>query len=283
MANSNGWGDGAANNTIGWGQGANNAINWGKSHSLSSAGLTNIVGVTTDADAQAFITAAAITDETQKSAINTLVTDLKTDSLWNKMLLIYPFVGGTAQSNSFNLKNTSFGTLTYASGILHGSLGIKGNTANYADTGIKSTTLGITQNSASAGVYMQSWAVNQTMAYGHFGNFSLYRAGLLIFPMVNNGIVSSANVSSVNGFFQSSRNNGSNLLFKDKNNAATTLSIASSALNSTLNLYVCFGNNYNGVSDWISFQYFALGLTETDLTNMYIAVQKFQTTLGRQI
>ena len=31
-----------------------------------------------DADAQAFITAASITDNTQKSAINTLVTQLKT-------------------------------------------------------------------------------------------------------------------------------------------------------------------------------------------------------------
>ena len=46
MANSNGWGDGAANNNIGWGKGANNTINWGKSHSLSNAGRTNIVGST---------------------------------------------------------------------------------------------------------------------------------------------------------------------------------------------------------------------------------------------
>ena len=45
MANSNGWGDGAANNTIGWGQGANNAIGWGSSHATSYAGATDIVGV----------------------------------------------------------------------------------------------------------------------------------------------------------------------------------------------------------------------------------------------
>jgi len=45
MANSNGWGDGSANNNIGWGKGANNLINWGKSHFLSWAGLTDIVGV----------------------------------------------------------------------------------------------------------------------------------------------------------------------------------------------------------------------------------------------
>jgi hypothetical protein len=45
MANSNGWGDGAANNSIGWGQGANNTINWGDVYADSWAGATDIVGV----------------------------------------------------------------------------------------------------------------------------------------------------------------------------------------------------------------------------------------------
>lgn len=49
MANSNGWGDGAANNAIGWGQGANNAIGWGDIHADSWAGLTDIVGAQTAA------------------------------------------------------------------------------------------------------------------------------------------------------------------------------------------------------------------------------------------
>jgi len=46
MANSNGWGDGAANNTIGWGQGATNTIGWGSVYAVSNAGLTNIIGTT---------------------------------------------------------------------------------------------------------------------------------------------------------------------------------------------------------------------------------------------
>ena len=49
MANSNGWGDGAANNTIGWGQGANNIIGWGSIYAVSDAGLTDIIGVTATA------------------------------------------------------------------------------------------------------------------------------------------------------------------------------------------------------------------------------------------
>ena len=92
MANSNGWGDGAANNQIGWGQGANNNIGWGDSHAKSWAGATDIVGITTDADAQAFITAAAITDPTQQAAINNLVVGMKADGIWTKMKAVYPFV-----------------------------------------------------------------------------------------------------------------------------------------------------------------------------------------------
>ena len=49
MANSNGWGDGAANNTIGWGKGAINAIGWGSVYAVSSAGRTDIIGATATA------------------------------------------------------------------------------------------------------------------------------------------------------------------------------------------------------------------------------------------
>jgi hypothetical protein len=283
MANSNGWGDGAGNNAIGWGQGANNSIGYASVYASSNAGSTDIIGVTTDSNAAAFIAAAGITNETQKTAINTLVVDLKAAFIWNKLILFYPFVGGTALSNSKNLKNTNFGTLTYSTGVTHGALGIKGNGSSYADTGLKSTTLGITQNNAASGVYMQSWATNQTMAYGHYGNLTMYKGIPAIYPMINNLLAPTIIPSSFTGFLQMSRNSGANFLFKDKNASATTVIAASSALNSTLNLYVCYANNYNGVADWISCNYYATGLTETDLTNMYTAVQKFQTTLGRQI
>jgi len=143
MANSNGWGDGAANNAIGWGQGANNNIGWGKSHSLSSAGLTDIVGLTTDSDAQAFITAAAITDATQQSAIDTLVKGLKTDGLWSKMKAVYPFVtdnrnllGYTTTFTSPNYVTDSTATFT-----------LNNTTApDGSNTGVRFTAVGSNNN-----------------------------------------------------------------------------------------------------------------------------------------
>jgi hypothetical protein len=92
MANSNGWGDGAGNNAIGWGQGANNSIGWGDSHAKSWAGLTDIVGITTDPAASAFIAAAGITGATQQLAIDNLVKGLKADGIYSKMKAVYPFV-----------------------------------------------------------------------------------------------------------------------------------------------------------------------------------------------
>jgi len=45
MAVTNGWGQGAVDNTIEWGQGASdNTISWGKSQTVSAAGETNITG-----------------------------------------------------------------------------------------------------------------------------------------------------------------------------------------------------------------------------------------------
>jgi hypothetical protein len=84
-----------------------------------------------DPDAQAFITAAAITDPTQQTAINTLVVDLKGYGIWTKSKALYPFVGGTASQHKFNLKDprdldAAF-RLVFTGGWTHSSNGILGN------------------------------------------------------------------------------------------------------------------------------------------------------------
>jgi len=100
--------------------------------------VTSVVNAV-DADAQAFISAAGITDLTQAAAINTLVNDLKTYGIWTKMKAIYPFVGGSATSHKFNLKDprdldAAF-RLVFNGGWTHASTGAKPNgTTGYAKT-----------------------------------------------------------------------------------------------------------------------------------------------------
>jgi hypothetical protein len=99
---------------------------------------TSTVGCS-DLDADAFLLATGITDPIISAAICNLVVGLKTDGLWSQMTAIYPFVGGTATTHKYNLKdprdlNAAY-RLTFYGGWRHDSQGILGNGTNtYADT-----------------------------------------------------------------------------------------------------------------------------------------------------
>lgn len=113
-----------------------------------------------DPDAQAFITAAGLTDTGQKDAINNLVLDLKSASLWSKLLAFYPFVGGTASSHKYNLLNPADTNaayrLTFNGTVTHSSTGIRSTTGGYADTHwAPSSTLSIWER-GSFGYYLQN-------------------------------------------------------------------------------------------------------------------------------
>jgi hypothetical protein len=97
--------------------------------------------MTIDQDSTNFIIASGLSDSVQISAIETLVSDLKTYGLWTKMTAIYPFVGGSAASHKFNLKdprdlNAAY-RLVFYGGMSHTSNGIVPNgTTSYADTNL---------------------------------------------------------------------------------------------------------------------------------------------------
>jgi hypothetical protein len=266
MANSNGWGDGAANNAIGWGQGANNSISWGKSHSLSNAGATDIVGLTTDADAQAFITAAAITDATQQSAIDTLVKGLKTDGVWTKMKAIYPFVGGTASTHKYNLKDprdldAAF-RLVFNGGWTHSSTGATPNGTNgYADTKCKITDA----NSGHLSFYSRTNSVFTSCSMGGVGGGGSQSA--LFLTYASNRISS----AGTRNFVQSSiiAQTDASIGVQNTNNYIGALS-GSGTANSYDNKQVAFSS----IGD---------GLTDTEASNLYTRVQAFQTALSRQV
>lgn len=119
--------------------------------------------VITDPDALAFIAASGITDNTQKSAINSLVLSLKGYSVWSSLNAIYPFVGGTAFTHKWNLKDPrdldAAYRLEFFGGWTHNSNGITGNGTNaLANTFYNPSTN--TMN--SLGVYARTGTVNQT-------------------------------------------------------------------------------------------------------------------------
>jgi hypothetical protein len=302
MANSNGWGDGAANNSIGWGQAANNTINWGDIQADSWAGATDIVGITTpavDPDAQAFITAASITDPTQQSAINTLVTDLKGYSIWSKMKALYPFVGGTASSHKFNLKNpldtdAAF-RLVFSGGWTHSSTGATPNGTNaYADTKldlINNTTL----NSTSFGVYSRTNSNGTEVEIGAEGSAPTSGSNIFIrFSGVTYARVNSLQAwisysdTDSRGFYISNRT-ASNVVNTWRNNVKKATGTTPSLLPVGNVSYTLGVNNVAvGAKQYYStkeqaFAFIGDGLTDTEAGNFYTAVQAFQTALNRNV
>lgn len=246
-----------------------------------------------DPDAQAFITAAAITDNTQQNAINTLVLALKGYSIWTKFKAIYPIVGGVASSHKFNLKDprdldAAF-RLTFASGWTHESTGMTPNgTSAFANTFLNTNTQ-LNVHSHSFGIYSRTNSTSGTQVYGSFANSGLFlqnnlTAANFVSGSLSNGISYTANPST--SLLMLTRT--SNTLSKAFR-AGILLGQVTASMNSLplFNFYLGARNN-NGTpqfysSHQLAFAFLGDGLTDTDSANLYTAVQAFQTTLSRQV
>jgi len=248
-----------------------------------------------DPDAQAFITAAAITDPTQQSAINQLVVDLKGYGVWSKMKALYPFVGGTAAQHKWNLKDprdldAAF-RLVFSGGWTHSANGALPNGTNaYADTKF-ATTGNIAQNSGSMGVYSRTntattgaHGIRPGSLTGFFELFERWTDNNFYCYLNDSGGFSGSNTDS-RGFNQGSRT-ASNAIRYNRNTTTNTGTTASNAT-STLTAYIGASNASNSPTFYnnreIAFYYIGDGLTNTEMQNYYTAVQAFQTTLGRSI
>lgn len=104
---------------------------------------TSSLPVTPKNEAADFIAATGITDSTIIAAITTLVSDLKTAKLWHRLYAIYPFVGGTADTNKYNLRDArdldAAYRLLYTGTPVHDANGITWASGAYADTNFKQT------------------------------------------------------------------------------------------------------------------------------------------------
>ena len=254
----------------------------------------------TDADAQAFITAAAITDSTQQSAINTLVTQLKTYGIWTKMKALYPMVGGTATSHKFNLKDprdldAAF-RLVFNGGWTHTSTGAKPNGTNgWATTyfnGWTNLTNPLTSNHLS--IYLRTnidepvWDIGSAIDPGYQYTMTI-RASNVIYA--GNGVravfVSNTNTDS-RGLFINSRTglnthklliNG--VLTATNTNTCELIPSTNIALATRYNVSTSTPQSYSSKEQ--AFASIGDGLTDAEAANFYTAVQTYQSTLGRNV
>jgi len=247
-----------------------------------------------DPDAAAFIVAAGITNSTQKTAINQLVLDLKSYSLWTKFSAIYPFVGGTATSHKYNLKDPrdldAAYRIQFNGGWTHDSNGIQGDgSTGYADTFAAMNTAAIPNRSnhwssynrilPSGTKYNGIFDTGLFVAFGGaWGSGQNWFASLQNFS--NSGVASQ--VGFVNGTVTST---SASALYRNGTSIWTPNNPTS--MTNQYNYYLGATNQggspqfYNTTN--IAFASLGGSMNATNASNFYTAVQAFQTTLGRQV
>jgi hypothetical protein len=251
-------------------------------------------GVPYDADAQAFLTAASITDPTISGAINTLVVQMKADNIWTKMKAIYPLVGGTASTHKWNLKdprdlNAAY-RLQFFGGVTHDSNGITSNGTNaYADTFLNdSTHLGNTNKSVS--MYIRNiLTVGSPMGVVNSAGTAFNR----FYPEFSNVDYSSLGTSQVGrakagtqkGFFTMSKSASGSFKYYRPGTAIITSTAANQAnVNGTY--YLLASNNTVGAEYSVGNLAFASiqeSLNDTEEANFRTAIIAFETTLSRNV
>ena len=258
----------------------------------------------TDADAFAFVEAAGIGDPTQQAAVNTLVVGLKTNNLWNKMQVVYPFVGGTAYAHKFNLKDTSLYQVSFAGGINHTSLGVV-TTATNASAGTGIIMRAALSNISSSAHVSMNFNTNSSASYnvviGNTPNWpaaSEFRQGISMAHGYFGGTTPSvAGFSATVPSLPTRVGNGQGLWVTSRVSDTVTGYRRSSVQDFSTSIGGATFSDFNSRNDQIQmFQDYSYGgtaglivncatigdgLTQTDVNNLYTLLNTYNTSLSR--
>ena len=244
-----------------------------------------------DADAAAFFSrvyaAGGALSYTEVSATETLVADLKANSLWTPMKAIYPMVGASAAACAQNLKSSSF-TGSFSSGWTFASTGVTPNgTSAYMDTTFNPNTSISDINSAHLSIYSRTTTGNNAVDIGvasPYWDIEIIYNSFYMGDMGGNYLVT-AN-SDAKGLWTNSRISSSNIVAY-RNGSSFVSATSAPTTKPNYNVYIGARNDSNTTLFFSNRQYaFASigdGLTSTNVSNLYTAVQSFQTTLARQV
>jgi len=246
----------------------------------------------------AWIAATGETDLTILGALNTLESDLTTYGLTSKMKALYPFVGGTSTKHSYNFMNTAAFQITFNGGWTHSSNGAAPNGTNaYGDTGFNPISNSLstanchlsyyarTSSTASDGAELGSYSSSlQTGPVLQAKSVDFQNRYFYYFFKKAANSVSSAPTGLITG---SSVSDTRRDIYNNGTSVANNTTTDTSSLNN-FNIYIGAANIDNSsVSSYSNAQcaYACIGqgLSSTDVSNLYTAVQAFQTTLSRNV
>ena len=248
-------------------------------------------GGSLDPDAQAFLTATAITDSTISSAINTFVVSWKNYGLWVKSYALYPLVGGTSSTHKFNLKDPrdldAAYRLGFNGGWTHSSTGALPNGVNaWANTFLISQDV-LSLNSTSIGVYSRTNTDVLSPAIGNVtgaasGEASLWlRFGNTTYLRVNGSTASTQANSDSRGLFIANRVNSTQVQLQIRGTQYTYSNASNSLYTNPFQLGGVNPNNFDNKQ--LAFAFIMDGLTSQNMTDANTAIVAFQTALSRNV
>jgi hypothetical protein len=263
---------------------------------LSSHGIIASQIASFDADAVAFFnrvtTAGGSLSLTEKQAVNQLVLDLKANSLWTPMKAIYPMVGASAAACAQNLKSASF-TGVFNGGWTFASTGVTPNGTNaYMDTCLNASTH-LTTSSGHLSYYSRTnailtgWLMGAETTAADRTQFIVRTDGAgAYYGRYGSNTIATINGTTSLGLSIFNRPSSSDVRLYQSSGLINTTTYSASGL-PNLTIYLA-GNNSGGTANAFCVAQCACasigdGLTDTQASNFYTAVQAFQTTLGRQV
>jgi hypothetical protein len=281
-----------------------NRLSQGTSYYTSfTQGLEWNESISYDADSDAFfarvIAAGGTLTPAEQIATNQLVLDMKSTGIWTSMKAVYPMVGGSAAACSQNLKSSSF-TGTFTSGWTFASTGVTPNgTSAYMDTNLIPNT-SLLLNSTHISFYNRS---NNTPTTLYTCSMGCYISGsnniaLIIKRNIDNikyvaiyddsFNASTSSTGNIQGFYVGNKQSQTNLKLLKNNTLISSNTNNNTSTNLPPNsIYI---GNLNGIASSAvadnkecAFASIGDGLTDTQASNFYTAVQAFQTSLSRQV
>jgi hypothetical protein len=256
-----------------------------------------------DSDAAAYLGRVLLSggtlSPTISAATNTFFTTLKSTGVYTRLKAMYPFVGGTAASHAINALTSSQYTITWFGGMSHGVSGATGNGSNaYGRTGYLNGSW--SANSISHGFYQLTENTPLQSAeciMGGFQSAPFVQTHTNLNPnrwAIRNGpdlpgAITSANTGNIDGFYINNRNSSTNYGLYRCNNLVVSASSTYTPGPGTVEQFLFvlsvanapFNTTY--ANQTLSFAFIADGLTTLQMTDLYNAVQTYQTSLSRSV
>jgi len=259
---------------------------------------TGASGVSYDSDAQAYFTAATITDNNEKNAWNTFVNSAKSSGYYNKFYFFYPFLGSDPNKTKYNAINTSLYTITWTGSVTHNSVGVEATAINStASTGFNPDG-NFYYNDAHIGYYLDINSLDSAISidipmletnaicgiYLQYNGTLWGRAN-----MMNSisGVVYAANTSGLYAINTEYNTGASEWEYKAYTNGSVTETFqgtgSEDATGATgLNLFYYYVSAYYSLAN-LRCAYAAQGFTASEMTDFNTHLQTFMTALGRNL